>query len=68
MKQPLAARLTTTLISNGDSATDTDTTYKGIYHADARGDVVNNEGANEGLSVTTGDARVTFSRVHWLSS
>ena len=68
LKQPLAARLTTTLISNGSAATDTDTTYKGIYHADARGDVVNNEGANEGLSVTTGDARVTFSRVHWLSS
>jgi len=66
--QSLAARLTTTLISNGDSATDTDTTYRGIYHADARGDVVNNEAANEGLSVTTGVARVTFSRIHWLSS
>ena len=68
MSQPLAAKLTTTLVSNGDSAADTDTTYVGIYNSDARGDVVNAETANEGLEVTTGDARVTFSRIHWLSS
>jgi hypothetical protein len=68
LEQPLAAKLTTTLISNGDSAAYTDTTYVGIYNSDARGDVVNAESANEGLDVTTGVARVTFSRIHWLTS
>jgi hypothetical protein len=65
LKQPLAAKLSTTLVSNGSSASSTDTTSQ-IYFSDARGDVITTEAANEGVSVTTGVARATFSRIHWL--
>jgi len=58
-------RLLTSLISNGSSATETDTSAN-IYWDDARGDVVKNETAENGIDVTTGTARATFSRIHWL--
>jgi hypothetical protein len=56
--------LITTLV-NYASATDTDTTST-IYPSDARGDVVNAEGASEGSITTAGVARYTRSRIHWL--
>ena len=58
--------LITTLV-NYASATDTDTTST-IYPSDARGDVVNAEGASEGSITTAGVARYTRSRIHWLGT
>jgi len=62
-----AGILSTTLVSYGTSASSTSTATQ-IYWADARGDVVNGQAAFEGISTTTGDARATRSRIHWLSS
>jgi len=60
-----AGLLSTTLVSYGDSAAATDTSTT-IYWADARGDVVNGQAAFEGISTTTGSARASRSRIHWL--
>jgi len=62
-----AARLLTDLISEGTSAAETDTSAD-VYVDDARGDVIFGQAAEAGIDVTTGDLRVTFSRIHWLSS
>jgi protein tyrosine phosphatase (PTP) superfamily phosphohydrolase (DUF442 family) len=62
-----AGILSTTLISYGTSASSTSTAST-IYWADARGDVVNGQAAFEGISSTSGTARATRSRIHWLSS
>jgi len=60
-----AVRLLTDLISEGTTAQETDTTAN-IYVDDARGDVVYGQAAEAGINVTTGTARATFSRIHWL--
>ena len=65
VETPQAGILSTTLVSYGDSAAATDTSST-IYWADARGDVVNGQAAFEGISTTTGTARATRSRIHWL--
>ena len=57
--------LVTNLVSVGSSAANTDTTST-IYPTDARGDVVTGVAANAGTSTTTGSARVTYTRLHWL--
>ena len=57
--------LVTNLISVGASKANTDTSAT-IYPSDARGDVVTGVAAAEGTSSTTGSARVTYTRLHWL--
>jgi hypothetical protein len=57
--------LVTNLVSVGSSAVNTGTTTN-IFPADARGDVVTGVAAAEGTSSTTGSARATYSRLHWL--
>jgi hypothetical protein len=62
--------LATNLIGYGSSSANSIEGLQatGIFPTDARGDVVTGQAAEGGLEVTTGDARVTFSRIHWLSS
>jgi hypothetical protein len=57
--------LVTNLVSVGSSAVNTGTTTN-IFPADARGDVVTGVVAAEGTSSTSGTARTTYSRLHWL--
>jgi len=58
-------RLVTNLVSVGSSAANTDTSTT-IYPTDARGDVVTNVAAAEGTTSTSGTARTTYTRLHWL--
>jgi hypothetical protein len=60
--------LSSNLISYGTAAQATVATGTGIYPTEAREDVVWGQTAFEGVSTTTGSDRVTFSRIHWLSS
>jgi len=57
--------LTTTLLTAA-GATDTDTS-ESVYAADARGDVVNAEGAREGTVTTEAEDAVSISRIGWLA-
>jgi hypothetical protein len=57
--------LVTNLISVGSSAANTDTTST-VYPTDARGDVVTGVAANAGTTSTSGTARTTYTRLHWL--
>ena len=57
--------LVTNLVSVGSSAVNTGTTTN-IFPADARGDVVTGVAAAEGTTATTGTARTTYTRLHWL--
>jgi len=57
--------LVTNLVSVGSSAVNTGTTTN-VFPADARGDVVTGVVAAEGTSSTSGTARTTYSRLHWL--
>jgi hypothetical protein len=63
-----AGLLSTNLVSYGTGAQATVNTGTGIYPTEARSDVTWGQAAFEGLSVTTGTDRVTYSRIHWLSS
>jgi len=60
--------LSTNLVSYGTAAQATEATGTGIYPTEAREDVVWGQASFEGVSSTTGSDRVTFSRIHWLSS
>jgi len=60
-----AFRLVTNLIGYGTSAAYT-TTSANIFPTDARGDVVTYQAEEEGINVTTGTARFTRTRLHWL--
>ena len=53
--------------TNNGAGTKT-TTAKNIYPLDARNDVTNVEGANEGTLVTAAVTAVNKTRVHWLGS
>ena len=57
--------LVTNLISVGSSAVHTDTSTT-IYPTDARGDVVTGVAADAGTTSTSGTARTTYTRLHWL--
>ena len=59
--------LTSTLVSYGSSAANTDTTST-IYPTEARDDVRAREASNEGTITTAAKAAVKFTRVHWFGS
>ena len=60
-----AFRLVTNLTGYGTSAANT-TTSANIFPTDARGDVVTYQAEEEGINVTSGTARFTRTRLHWL--
>jgi hypothetical protein len=57
--------LVTNLVSVGSSAVNTGTTTN-VFPADARGNVVTGVTAAEGTTSTSGTARTTYTRLHWL--
>ena len=59
--------LTSTLISYGTSAANTDTTST-VYPTEARLDVRAREDSNEGTITTAAEDAVRFTRVHWFGS